>query len=466
MQNELLNRYLEDFFGKDITAFLNARPEQTAIRVNTLRLSAESLALRLENLGVPFRKISFNQNGFILPQDSLPLSHTIDFFSGNFQYQGVASQLPVLALKPEPGERVLDMAAAPGSKSTQLAALMKNKGILYLNDVSRKRLQPLNANTQKAGVFNHVLLYAPGERLGNLFPNYFDKVLLDAPCSALGTLAAHPEIKGWWSEEKMALLTGIQQRLLISAYKALRPGGEMVYSTCSFTPRENEMRIQELLDTYPMEIIPIELKGIEDFYPGMTRYKNNNFNESMQYARRVLPHVHGMEGFFVIKLRKPRAHQIHAAAKTATFTDTLTADHPDVAGDLREISDQWGIPYEIWQEYRYLRTRRRIWLTNRENVHIPREGFTSVGLLLAEKKLFMWKLFNQSARLLQNVITTRRLSLPRETLKLLFASGTAPLVDTPDGYYALEWERDLPGSLYVDKNIAHIKLPHRFRLIV
>ena len=466
MQNEALHTYISQFFGSDSPLFLQARPEPAAVRVNTLRSNASVFTGRLKTLGVPFEPVAFNPNGFIVRDDSLPLSHTLDFFCGDFQYQGISSQLPALALAPKPGERVLDMAAAPGSKSTQIAALMHNRGQLFVNDVSRPRLQALNANTQKAGVFNHVLLNLGGEQMGTLFPNFFDKVLLDAPCSALGTLPAHPEIVSWWSPEKMKRLTGVQSRLLISAFKSLKPGGELVYSTCSFTPEENEMQILAVLEKYPMEILSVSLPGSESFLRGLSAYKGLTFPQEMERAWRVLPHVHGMEGFFVIKLRKTGIHKLPNPARVASFKPTREAGHPEVRADLREISETWGVPPEVWQKFRFVRTSKRLWLTAAEVTRIPENGFTSAGLLLGEKKQFMWKLYNQAVRLLDSRITRRIFRPQSEVLRELFASGTARVPSLKNGYFALEWNHRLIGSIYVESGRAQIKLPHRFHLVL
>ncbi len=466
MQNEALNTYLTQFFGSDLPLFLQTRPEPTAVRVNTLRSNARAFSERLKAWGLPVEAVLFNPDGFVVHEDTLPLSHTLDFFKGDFQYQGISSQLPALALNPKPGERVLDMAAAPGSKSTQMAALMQNRGQLFLNDVSRSRLQALNANTQKAGVYNHVLLNLGGEQMGTLFPNYFDKVLLDAPCSALGTLPAHPEIPLWWSHEKMNRLIGIQMRLLISAFKSLKPGGELVYSTCSFTPEENELQILSLLEKYPMEILPLSLPGTESFLNGMTVYQGRTFPQEMKRALRVLPHLHGMEGFFVIKLRKSGMHKPPNAARMASFKETRDAEHPEVKPDLDEISETWGISGDFWQNFRYVRTSKRLWLTAPEVTRIPETGFTSAGLLLGEKKQFMWKLYNQGVRLLESHLTKRVYQPQAEVLRELFATGRGEVPPLKNGYYALEWNHRLIGSIYVEAGCAQIKLPHRFRLIL
>ncbi len=452
--------------GEESQLFLVAKPESSAIRANTLKNSHLAIESRLKQLHQNYTKISFNQNGFILTQDNVPLSHTLDFFLGRIQYQGISSQLPALVLNPKPGEKVLDLAAAPGSKSTQIGAMMQNKGSLFLNDISRQRLQALNANTQKAGMLNQVLLNYSGDRFGNLFPNYFDKILLDAPCTALGTLSSSPEVMGWWSQEKLHKLCGIQERLFISAIKALKTGGEMVYSTCSIAPEENEMLVQKMLEDYPLEILPIELPGTENFKNGLSSYDGIQFDPYMKKALRVFPQQHEMEGFFVVRLRKTEGHVLHQAWKRAVLSETRVFDDEQVKQDLIEISETYGISNKFWQNYRFIRTKNRIWMTNLETRDIPTEGVTSAGMLLAEKKQFMWKLFNQSAQFLSSHIENRRLLFSKEQMMKIFAQGKMELPGLGNGYYVIEWQEQVIASIYVEKEKGQIRLPHKFRLVL
>ena len=466
LNNKDLEDYLDSFLGEDSESFLVAKPESTAIRVNTLKNSKLEIENWFKQLKQKFSKIPFSQNGFIIPQDDIPFSHTLDFFLGKIQYQGISSQLPALVLNPQPGEKVLDMAAAPGSKSTQIGAMMQNKGSLYLNDISRQRLQALNANTQKAGMLNQVLLNYSGDRFGNLFPKFFDKILLDAPCTALGTLSSSPEVTGWWSREKLHKLCGIQERLFISAIKALKTGGEMVYSTCSIAPEENEMLIQEMLDEYPLEILPIDLRGTENFKNGLSSYDGIPFDPNMKHALRVFPHQHEMEGFFVARLRKTKGHVLHQEWKRASFTETMAYDDEQVGQDLKEISETYGIPVDFWQDYRFIRTQKRLWMTNRDLKEIPADGVTSAGMLLAEKKQFMWKLFNQSAQYLNELVKKRRLAFTKEQMLEIFTNGKMDLPGIGNGYYVIEWQGKVVASIYVEKEKGQMRLPHKFRLVL
>jgi len=463
-QNTALHDYLDILLGADKETFLQASAEPRAIRINTLKMEADDFKKRLTKQGVEYRVLSFNTIGLEIVKDHIPLSHTIDFFLGYFHYQGIASQIPALVLDVQPGQRVLDIAAAPGSKSTQLAAMMHNKGILILNDLSHQRLQALNVNAQRAGIINQVILNLAGERISKIYPSWFDKVLVDAPCSALGTLAGSPEVASWWSMEKLNKLCISQKQLLISAYKALKVGGELVYSTCSIAPEENEMLIDWILDHYPLQVIDIPKQPDFPGSAGMVAYRGQSFRSDLQKALRLYPHQHGTEGFFVIKLKKIAETAWERPLPEAAFVPTLTWDDPTLLPLLQSISEMWGIALPLWQNYRYRLTKDRIWLLYAGIEEIPQERLHNAGLLLAEKRLSGWKLTNQSTQYFDQSISKRRITLDETNLVRLFEQGTITNPGLTDGYYTLEWDNTLIASVYCDPNLLKLRLPHSFRL--
>jgi len=463
-ENKFLKQYLKELLGDQITQFWNAKSEPRAIRVNTIKSTVDEIKNRLKQLKVSFRDVPFNPEGLIIEDDDLPLSQTIDFFLGKFYYQGVSSQLPAIVLNPQPGEKVLDLAASPGSKSTQMAAMMKNLGFLVLNDVSMKRIQALNTNIQTIGSVNYAIYRQPGERIGNVLPEYFDKVLLDAPCSALGIIHSHPEVYSWLTPKRMAKIVEQQRQLLVSAFKALKVDGQLVYSTCSISPEENEELIQFMLDHYPLEIESIIPQIYSQFLPGLNEYNNKIFDPAMTKAIRILPHLHEMEGFFVIKLRKTGRR--HRVVKSYQTFKTLPYNNPQVADALKQISDQWGIPEEHWPKYRYIVTRDRLWMVNNQIKNIPDANFLNAGLLLGEKRIYGWKLPNHSIQFFSRWITKRHLPVTEDQLRELFKTGMTKVPGVENGYYALSWKDQAIGSLYVEKQRAKIRLMHRFNVIL
>ena len=463
-QNPALHDYLDGLLGADKEAFLQASAEPRAIRINTLKMDADDFKERLIKRRVEYRVLPFNPVGLEIVNDHIPLSHTIDFFLGYFYYQGVASQIPALVLDVQPGQRVLDIAAAPGSKSTQLAAMMKNEGILILNDLSHQRLQALNVNVQRAGMINQMILNLAGERISKIYPSWFDKVLVDAPCSALGTLAGSPEVASWWSMEKLKKLCISQKQLLISAYKALKVGGELVYSTCSITPEENEMLIDWMLNHYPLQVVDVPKQPDFPGSAGMVSYREQRFRPNLQKALRLYPHQHGTEGFFVIKLKKMDETVRDKLLPKIQFMPTLSWDDPSLLPLLQSISEMWGIALPLWQNYRYRLSKDKIWLLNAGIEEIPQERLHTAGLLLAEKRLNGWKLTNQSAQYFNRSISKRRITLDEAHLVKLFERGAIPNLGLPDGYHVLEWNNTVLASVYCDPNILKLRLPHSFRL--
>ncbi len=465
MENCELREYLKSFLGPDFQSFLQAGPEPRAIRVNTLKMDADKFRVRWKQLGPALDRISFNPHGFILKEEEVRLSHSLDFFLGYFQYQGLSSQIPPLVLNPLPEDKVLDMAAAPGSKATQLAALMKNRGFLLVNDHSRKRLQPLNANLQKAGALNQVITHLPGEQIGRLWPEFFDKILLDAPCTATGTLAENPEIEHWWSPAKLEKMVRLQEQLLISAYKALKIGGLLVYSTCSILPEENELLVQRIIDTYPLKIEEITEIDPTSFDRGITSFQGQKLSATLNRAVRVMPHKQNMEGFFIVKLRKTGSHKSWTFNRDA-WQPTRSWNDPVLADDLKRLSVQYGIRESFWTAFRYIRTRKRIWMINPSIIRVPKDGFVSSGLLLAEDKMHGWKLFNQSVQVLGNEITKRRFELTGIQMKKLFAGGRIPYPDSDEGYYVLQWQEKPIASAHISEGGLSVRLPHHFDLIL
>eukprot|EP00301_Raphidiophrys_heterophryoidea_P021418 c5857_g1_i1.p1 GENE.c5857_g1_i1~~c5857_g1_i1.p1 ORF type:complete len:354 (+),score=104.88 c5857_g1_i1:774-1835(+) len=233
--------------------------------------------------------------------------------------QSASSFCPVMALNPLEQERVLDMCAAPGGKTTFIASMMKNTGTLVANDVNPKRIPALVANIHRMGVRNAIVTNLDGRKIVTMM-SHFDRVLLDAPCTGLGVISRDSSIKSSKTYNDVKHVSGLQKQLLLHAIDCVsaksKTGGIIVYSTCSVSPEENEAIVNYALRK---RCVKLEETGLEFGRPGMTRYGNYKFDPSLKLTRRFYPHVHNMDGFYVAKLRK---YSDEIPNKTAKKTPT------------------------------------------------------------------------------------------------------------------------------------------------
>lgn len=272
--------------------------ERKALRFNTLKADADALLKRLEQKKVKLEKIPFLADGYWY-EAAFSLGATPEYLQGYYYLQGAASQLVAEILAPRPGERVLDMAAAPGSKTTHLAQLMKNGGVIVALDSNVQRLAALRNNCERLMVTN-VVMVKKDARFAKDLGLVFDRVLLDAPCS--GNYCSDPD---WFGKRRIEEIQGnarAQKELFKAAHAVLQPGGVLVYSTCSLEPEEDELVIDWVLEKFPD--LELEKMDVPVGDPGIIEWDGRALNAALKKARRFWPHKTGTEGFFVAKLRK------------------------------------------------------------------------------------------------------------------------------------------------------------------
>jgi 16S rRNA (cytosine1407-C5)-methyltransferase len=283
---------------------------RTTFRVNTLRTSVTNALSELSDLGFEVTPISWLPGAFQLAnRTQRELTDSEIYTTGQIYVQGVSSMIPPVVLDPQPGETILDLAAAPGSKTTQMAALMNNQGSIVANDTSPIRLFKLQANLQIQGVQNTRTRRGPGESLWQKYPETFDRALVDVPCSMEGRFClTDPESLEDWSYRKVRDLSIRQSHLLRAAVTATKVGGCIVYSTCTMSPEENEHVVHWLLQREAGKVVleditPDELRHAPETMPGVTSWERETFTPEMTKTLRILPSPL-MEGFYVAKLRK------------------------------------------------------------------------------------------------------------------------------------------------------------------
>ena len=280
-------------------------PAPTTFRVNTLKSSAAEVREALSVAGLLLARVPWWAEAFLLQRGTLrELQDTALYREGRIYVQGLSSMLPPLVLSPQPGEMVLDLTAAPGSKTTQLACLMQGQGRIVANDSDKVRFYKLRANVQQQGAANVELSLRFGETFGTRQPAAFDRVLVDAPCSAEGRfLTTEPKSYRFWSPRKVHEMAHKQRRLLVSGLQALKPGGTLVYSTCTFAPEENEGVVDWALAQVPGALVEAFTLDLPNQALGLGGWLDRTFHPSLKHARRILP-TEQMEGFFIARLRR------------------------------------------------------------------------------------------------------------------------------------------------------------------
>jgi len=274
-----------------------------SIRVNTIKISVDELCARLTSDWI-LTPIPWCGGGFWIEgkDGRRDIGNLREHQLGYFYVQEAASMIPPLVLNPQPGEHVLDLCASPGSKTSQIAMLMQNTGCLIANDYKGMRLAPLGMNLTRCGVTNTIMTKMYGQSFSK-FPLKFDKILCDAPCSGTGTIRKSLKTLRIWNPHMVRKLAAIQKRLLTTAFQVLKPGGTLVYSTCSLEPEENEGVVDFLLKQYPdAQVHPITLPITRS--PAIVVDGKHTYHADIQHCLRLWPQDNDTEGFFVAKITK------------------------------------------------------------------------------------------------------------------------------------------------------------------
>ena len=340
---ERLNTMYGPSLVNEIEVTFIQRP--TTFRVNTIKANRGEVLEFLRDNNFKTQNVPWYPDAFILQnRTKRELLDTALYSAGKIYVQSLASMVPPLILDPKAGEKVLDLTAAPGSKTSQIAALMEQQGELIANDNNKVRFFKLKHNMELLGVadserdltlpsplrrrgdgsapppqsrglrgglvhdgsnWQFTLRMEHGVKLCREYTNYFDKILLDAPCSAEARfIEGERETYGYWSERKIKEMAYKQRQLILSAWNSLKPGGTLVYSTCTFAPEENEMQVNRLIERYKdqVEVVNVSISGLKHL-PVLAAWGNKQFHPEVKKCLRIMP-TKEIEGFFVGKIQK------------------------------------------------------------------------------------------------------------------------------------------------------------------
>lgn len=370
--NENFKKRMQDLLGDEFDSYLASfeKKPHSGMRVNTLKITPEKFQ---EISPFPLRRVPWTENGFYY-DSCQPAKHPY-YHAGLYYLQEPSAMTPAALLPVEPGEKVLDLCAAPGGKSTELAAKLQGRGVLVSNDISASRAMALLKNLELFGVRNSVVLSEYPAKLERYFTNWFDKILVDAPCSGEGMFRKDPSIQKAWEKQGPDFYHKLQKEIMESAVRMLRPGGKMVYSTCTFSKEENEGTLSWLLEQFPdMHILPIEKELPEGFDHGHPQWGNGN--PELAKSLRIWPQRVEGEGHFIALLGKEESD--HAAV-----SDSFQEKNPLLSKETLSFLELCGIDHG--KEHLKL-LEERVYLLPKELPRLSGARILKPGLYLGDQK--------------------------------------------------------------------------------
>jgi 16S rRNA (cytosine1407-C5)-methyltransferase len=460
--------YFVSIYGKDSAdkyiEFIDKEHAQY-IRINISRISKGVLKkLLFDKYQIKTDQVNHFENVLKIIEGNDRIGKTIEHVLGFYYIQSLSSMLPALVLNPTKADTVMDLCGAPGSKSTQLAEIMNNRGTLIVNEIDNERIKALVFNLERMNVINASVIHSKGEVLSKIYEDHFTKVLVDAPCSGLGIIQKKGEVSNWWSLDHVDRLQQLQLRLLIAAIKMAKVGAEIVYSTCTLSIEENELVIDKILEKYPVELLEVNLPIPSR--QAFTEFEGKRFNPELKKAIRILPWEIDSDGFFLVRMRKVDSTESTEKDETRqSETRIVKSNHKEIQPYLNYISDHFGVASNVLDDYKYIFRGKDIYFVIKdwedENIGL----FNRIGLKLGTLDKKDRITFNsQAAQALERFITKFIYTLQNDDELLKYLTGwTIKNIEIPIGQYVIKYNDWVLGSAVMTKDGLKSRFPRTKR---
>ncbi|MFA7418109.1 MAG: RsmB/NOP family class I SAM-dependent RNA methyltransferase [Melioribacteraceae bacterium] len=464
--SENISNYILKYFGEEyLRQYQEYYDSEYKPYLRFSRYTDEKeLIERLKKYGITLEHVESVPHAYRIVEGANVTGKTLEFILGKYYIQSLSSMIPPIVLNPSSSDRVLDLCAAPGSKTTQLAEMMCNTGTLIANEVSTDRLKSLVFNVDKMNLANTGILHGRGELLSTVYQNYFDKVLVDAPCSALGITQKKGEVSNWWNENKLVTFTEMQMKLLVAAIKSCKEGGEIVYSTCTLSVEENELMLNRILQKYPVELVEVTLPVKSR--AAMSSVENNILHHTVPLAHRIVPWEINSEGFFVAKLRKTEeTERIKDGSRFTNDTQLVNASSTKIKQQLEVFSDYFGVSWDVLNRYRYLLRSKDIYFVDAAWNSHNLDSFVRIGSKLGsiEKRGYI-QLHTLAAQIFADKITKNIIELTeKRDIEIYLSGGTIKRDFGVAGQMIVKFRGDVIGTAVASKDGLKSQFPREYR---
>ena len=442
--------------------------EPRTLRTNIRRISPEELGARLEAKGYGVHDVPHQPEFFRITregEDGLPpVSDTVEHWAGHFYIQQTVTGWAAPLLDPQPGERILDMCSAPGGKTTHLAECMGEEGVVVASEVNEGRIRALLGNVYRMAHPNVMVVAADGR----YFPEgaTFDRVMVDVPCSAEGTLRKKGGVLPRKTKGARRKLFGIQVALLRRAIELTRPGGTLMYCTCTFDPNENEGVLSAVLKDAPVDVEHLDMPVPHE--RGVTEWEGREYDPRMTGAVRMYPHLHDSGGLFLCRLRKEGDAPVEGWSPVpAEFPEEERYPEKDLMTPreaIAEVEDFYGLDREVMDRFGYMRRGTNVWVHGMdawpmESWEPGRWRSISNGFRAFDLTAAYPRPTNDLFQLLDDAVGKRRVELTPERWEDLLAGRRVRVEDPPHGYVALILGGEVVGRGFVRKGVLASQIP-------